>query len=104
MDSLPIELADQIISLLPKKSQLSVRLVNRRLCELATVSVFRHVRTYFCKESLDRLEKIASTPRLARHVRSFEYAFVGVYSTRLSPPPLPSRLPYLTPSQINSSC
>lgn len=99
MDSLPIELADQIISLLPKKSQLSVRLVNRRLCELATVSVFRHVRTYFCRESLNRLEKIASTPRLARHVRSFEYAFVGVYSTRLSPPPpFPPPLPYTFPN------
>ncbi|KAG0136887.1 hypothetical protein HOY82DRAFT_548950 [Tuber indicum] len=84
MNSLPIELTDQIISLLPKRSQLSVRLVNRRLCELATASVFREVTTYFCEESLNRLENIASTPRLARHVRSFEYAFVGVYSTLMS--------------------
>lgn len=97
MNSLPFELTDQIISLLPKKSQLSVRLVNRRLCELATASVFRDVTTYFCKESLSRLEKIAATPRLARHVRSFEYAFVGVYSTRLSPPPVTS--PLSLPSQ-----
>ncbi|RPB00631.1 hypothetical protein L873DRAFT_1679706 [Choiromyces venosus 120613-1] len=84
MDSLPIELTDQIISLLPKKSQLSVRLANRRLCELATAFVFRDVTTYFCKQSLERLEHIASTSRLARHVRSFEYVFVGIYSTPMS--------------------
>jgi hypothetical protein len=97
LSRLPVELAVQILSLAPRQTQFTLRLVNRQLEQVVTAMAFLSIRTCFRPESFRHLELISQSPHLARHVKSFEYVFVGVYSTRK---PSISR----TPASIVSVC
>jgi len=51
----------------------SFRLVCSRFSDIAARLQFRRVTTRFSRKGFERLEMIAKTPRLAKHVRKFSY-------------------------------